>query len=165
MKSFIVPLFLVILASCASSPKVLESDFHKLGATKTGAILTVNLETNGRVREDKSCYLKIDDGENSFELLLNRGQMDYALPISSPNKIEITKISCGPFYYYDLKDQGAAFQVKNQKVKYLGVLNFKFEEKGKLEWGHMTKDERELKQRAQLMGFTEDILEVDLLKL
>ncbi len=163
-----LPLFLVtfLLAGCATSTKVLESDFQKLSMTKVGVVLTVNLQTNGRVRDDKNCYLKIDDGKNHFELLINRGVGDYALPlVSGENVIEITKITCGPFYYYDLKDQGATFQVKNQKIKYLGFINFKLEDKGNLEWGHATKDELQLRKRAQSMGFDDDSLEIDLLKL
>lgn len=163
-----IGLFLVffLLAGCATSTNVLESDFHKLSKTKEGALLTVNLQTNGRVRDDKNCYLKIDDGKAHFELLINRGVGDYALPlVSGENVVEITKITCGPFYYYDLKDQGATFQVKNQKIKYLGFINFQLQDRGNLEWGHATKDELKLRQRAQSMGFDDDSLEIDLLKL
>jgi hypothetical protein len=174
MKKIGLPLLLVffLLAGCATPTKVLESDFQKLSMTKVGVVLTVNLQTNGRVRDDKNCYLKIDDGKNHFELLINRGVGDYALPLPLPlplvsgeNVIEITKITCGPFYYYDLKDQGATFQVKDQKIKYLGFINFQLQDKGKLEWGHATKDELQLRQRAQSMGFDDDSLEIDLLKL
>jgi hypothetical protein len=166
MKSLFFSVLLLFFMGCATSTKVLESDFQQLSRTKTGAILTVNLETNGRVRDDKNCSLKIEDENNQFELKLKRGEGDYALPLLSNEKnFEITKITCGPFYYYDLKNQGAAFSVKNQKIKYLGVVNFKLEDKGELEWGHATKDERELLRRAQLMGLTEEDLEIDLLKL
>jgi|GEM_PF-2721265 len=168
MKKMFLPIFLVIFlfAGCATSTKVLESDIPKLTMTKVGALLTVNLQTNGRVRDDKNCYLKIDDGKNHFELLINRGVGDYALALESGESIvEITKITCGPFYYYDLKDQGATFQVKNQMVKYLGFINFQLEDKGKLEWGHATKDELQLRKRAHSLGFVDDSLEIDLLKL
>ena len=168
MKRISLPLFLIVfsLTGCATSSNVVESDFQKLTMTKEGAVLTVNLQTNGRVRDDKNCYLKVNDGTNQFDLLINRGIGDYALPLASgENIIEITKISCGPFYYYDLKDKGATFQVKNQKIKYVGFLNFKLEDKGKLEWGHATMDEAQLRKRAQSMGLGDEVLEIDLLKL
>ncbi len=162
--SFVFVTFL--LAGCATSTKVLKSDFQKLSMTKEGAVLTVNLQTNGRIRKDKSCYLNISDGKDDFQLLINRGEGDYALPLrSGGNTVEITKITCGPFYYYDLKDQGATFQVKNHMVKYLGFINFQLEDKGKLVWGHATVDKLELRKRTQLMGFDDGNLEIDLLKL
>lgn len=164
--SYFLTLLLFLLVGCATSTKVLKSDFNTLNSAQTGAILTVNLQTNGKVRDDKNCYLKIDDGNDQYELLLKRGVEDYALPfMSAESKVEITKITCGPFYYYDLKNQGAAFQVKNQKVKYLGFVNFKFEDKGKLEWGHSTKDKNQLRKRAQSMGFSDELIEIDLLNL
>lgn len=168
MKSFKLSFILVIflLAGCASSTKVLESDFQKVAMRKEGALLTVNLQTNGRVRDDKTCHLSISDGQNHFELSLNRGVGDYALPLQSgEGVVEITKISCGPFYYYDLKNQGASFKLKSQKIKYLGYIDFELEDKGKLEWGHSTMNEDQLRNRAQRMGFNEDTLEIDLLKL
>ncbi|MCR9204608.1 MAG: hypothetical protein NXH75_08535 [Halobacteriovoraceae bacterium] len=168
MKKTELSLFFVALffTGCATSTKVLESDFQKVSMTKEGVLLTVNLQTNGRVRDDKSCYLNIDAGKNHFQLLIKRGVGDYALPLQSgEGDVEITKISCGPFYYYDLKNQGATFQVKREKVKYLGFIDFELEDKGKLEWGHSTMNENHLRQRAQRMGLNDDSLEIDLLKL
>jgi hypothetical protein len=163
---FILVFLTAFVSGCASSSQTLQSDFQKLNMTKSGVVMTVNLQTNGHVREDKSCYLKINDGSNDYELLIQRGIADYALPLQSKgNTVEITKITCGPFYYYDLKNQGATFKVKDQKIKYLGFINFRLEDKGQLEWGHATKDELVIRKRAQSMGFDYESLEVDLLKL
>jgi hypothetical protein len=156
----------LLLMGCAGTTNVVKSDFQKLKVANEGAFLTVNLQTNGRVRDDKNCYLKFEDGESYFQLLINRGTGDYALPLVSGETVfEITKISCGPFYYYDLKDQGATFKVDKDKVKYLGHINFKFEEKGKLEWGHATKNDFELRKRALSMGLGDSSLKIDLLNL
>jgi hypothetical protein len=168
MKLEILPIFLsfLMLTSCTTSLKVIESDFQKLRTQKTGALLTVNLETNGRVRQDKECFLKINDGRSEFKLIIERGVQDYALPILNTGRpVEITTISCGPFYFYDLKNQGAVFTIRDQEIKYLGFVNFSLQEKGKLEWGHETNNQAQLLQRTQSMGLESDSLEVDLLKL
>lgn len=164
--SFLLFLGAIFLTSCATSTQVLESDVRQVNLAKMGAVLSVNLQTNGRVRDDKDCFLNIDDGKNNFKLLINKGVGDYALPLGfSESVIEITKISCGPFYYYDLKGQGAVFHLKSQKIKYLGFLNFKLQDKGELEWGHATKNEIEIRNRTRSMGLDNDSLEIDLLKL
>ena len=155
---------LLLTLGCASKSHILQSDFEAIRQTNTGALITVNLDTNGKVREDKSCYLNIQDGESRYELPLIKGSNDYALPLASP-RAEIVKISCGPFYYYELQNQGADFMVSNQNIKYLGVINFKFEDKGKLEWGHATTNSRELKDKIRSMGFEDERVEVELLKL
>ena len=168
MKYLDLILFSIVLliTSCATSLKVLESDFQKLTTTKTGVLLTLNLETNGRVRKDKECYLTIDDGKEKFELLIKRGLGDYALPMLSTTDVtEITKISCGPFYFYNLKDQGATFRIRDQKIKYIGFINFNFQDKGNLEWGHALTNKSQLRDRAESMGIDKDFLEIDLLKL
>lgn len=161
--------FLVLfvgLYGCATSSKQLESDFQLVKTNQFGVVLSVDLKTNGFLREDKVCFLKIEDGLNSYELTLEKGLNDYALSFTtSQNKIEITQINCGPFYYYDLKNQGTAFSVSPQKVKYLGIINFKLQDKGKLEWGLSTKDKSELLKRAISMGFDEETIEVSLLDL
>lgn len=162
MKYFILGLFL--LSSCANSPVPLKSDFQKLSEDKTGTLLTVNLNTNGQIREGNKCYLKFEDGVNRYELLLNEGVWDYALPFNQ-NKAEMTKITCGPFYYYDLTNQGAKFTFDNEKIKYLGIVNFELEDKGHMEWGLATKDKKRLEERILQMGLSEENVEIDILEL
>lgn len=155
---------LLILGGCAGSATVLEPSAQKLSRAKTGVLLTVNLNTNGKVREDKQCHLDIMSDKGRFKLPLKRGQWDYALTLPSA-KAEITKISCGPFYYYDLKNQGADFEVEVQNIKYLGVINFKLEADGNLEWGHATKNPVELQGHIRQAGLDQENVVVDLLNL
>jgi hypothetical protein len=162
MKKLLFLLFL--LSGCAGSKVALKSDFQKMSESKSGTLLTINLQTNGRIREGQQCYLNFEDGANKYELLLQEGMWDYALPFNQ-NEAEITKITCGPFYYYDLKNQGARFKFSNEKIKYLGIINFELEEKGKMEWGLATKDETKLEDRIQQMGLFRENVEIDILKL
>lgn len=164
--NFLLLFICLLTVGCATSKNTLKSDFQTVISNKSGVVLSVDLKTNGFLREDKVCFLKIEDELNQYELILERGLSDYALPFTpNQNKIEITQINCGPFYYYDLKNQGTAFSVNPQKVKYLGIVNFKLQEKGKLEWGLTTKDKNELMKRAISMGFDEATVEVSLLDL
>lgn len=157
-------LFLFILVSCAGTPIALKSDFQKLTDKKSGTLLTINLQTNGQIREGKNCLLNFEDGVNKYELILNEGMWDYALPFNQ-NEAELTKITCGPFYYYDLRNQGTKFKFTNNKIKYLGILNFELEDKGKLEWGLATINKEKLNNRILEMGLDQDNVEIDILKL
>lgn len=161
---FFLMVSLLSLGGCAGSATVLEPSAQKLARTGTGVLLTVNLNTNGKVREDKQCHLDIVGEKGIFKLPLKRGQWDYALTLPSA-KAEITKISCGPFYYYDLKNQGADFEVGVQDIKYLGVINFKLEADGNLEWGHATKNPVELQAHIRQAGLAQENVVVDLLNL
>ena len=161
-------LTLIMTASCATSSNVMDSSVDKVRGRSAGTLITVNLDTNGKVREDKTCYLNIQSESNTYKLPLKRGIWDYSLSLENKtpsSKAEIVKISCGPFYYYDLDNQGADFKVSDSSIKYLGIVNFKFEDKGKLEWGHATKNSIELQRRLRLMGLPDTNVELDLLKL
>jgi hypothetical protein len=162
MKS--VLLFLVLLASCTTTPIALKSDFQKLSERKSGTLLTINLKTNGHIREGRNCHLNFEDDVNKYELILNEGIWDYALPFNQ-NQAELTKITCGPFYYYDLRNQGAKFKFTNDKIKYLGILNFELEEKGKMEWGLATINKDKLNDRILEMGLDQNNVEIDILKI
>ena len=162
MKKFLVLLFL--LSSCSNTPISLKSDFQKLSSDQSGTLVTINLVTNGYIKNGKSCFLKFEDGINNYKLALNEGVWDYALPFNQ-NEAELTKITCGPFYYYNLKDQGAKFKFDNKKIKYLGIVNFKLQEKGKMEWGLATIDKNKLNDRVLEMGLNQENVDIDILKL
>lgn len=162
--NFLILGFLV--SSCSTSRKEIVSDFNFLRENNSGIILSVNLQTNGRIRSDKECLLKLEDSNTLFELPLTKGFGRYAIPTMIPNeKMEITELNCGPFYYYDLKNQGASFLVEDQRIKYIGQIYFDLKDTGKLEWGHKTKDEHLLQKEIEEMGIDKTKVKIELLQL
>lgn len=161
----ITSLFIMsLLVSCSNHQKVLNSNFSEVKAKNTGVLLTIDLNTAGKIKRGKMCNLVINQNKALYRVPLKEGTYNYALPLSQ-GQANIKEFTCGPFYYYKLKENGAQFQVSNGIISYLGTLDFELEEKGEMTWGPSTKSKRLLEGHLGEMGLTGEEVIISPLKL
>lgn len=161
----VLPFILIsFLFSCANHQQVLNSNFSTVKSKNTGVLLTVDLNTAGKIKRGKMCNLIINQGKTLYRVPLKEGAFNYALPLNQ-GVAKIQELTCGPFYYYKIKENGANFQVSNGQISYLGTLDFELEEKGRMTWGPSTKSRRLLEGHLGEMGLTSEDVVIKPLKL
>ncbi|MFT6069210.1 MAG: hypothetical protein ACJAT2_000313 [Bacteriovoracaceae bacterium] len=163
MKSILI-IALLVLTSCASKKSVLNSNFNTVKVNKTGALVTIDLDTDGKIKRGQSCKLYIRHNETSYQMPLKEGTYNYALPLGA-GMANLQELNCGAFYYYKLDDPRSTFKVVNGKLSYLGTLDFKLEDKGKMTWGPNTKKRQLLENHLGEMGLTGDEVSIEPLEL
>lgn len=163
MKSIFL-LALALLVSCASKQPVLNSNFNTVKVNKTGALLTIDLDTAGKIKRGQSCKLLVRHNQETFQLPLKEGAYNYALPLGA-GMGNIQELNCGAFYYYKINDPRSTFTLSSGKVSYLGTLDFKLEEKGEMTWGPNTKSMSLLESHLGEMGLTGDEVSIEPLAL
>lgn len=150
--------------SCSTKTKTIKPNLSAVKANKTGALLTVDLNTSGFIKRGQKCRLVIDQKGSKYNLDLKEGAYNYALPLS-PGVANLQELNCGMFYYYKLEDRGTWFEVKNGQISYLGTIDFSLADKGEMTWGPSTKSRRLLEGHLGEMGLTGDEVVVEPLKL
>ena len=161
---YIVIIFALFISSCANNQRVLNSNFAMVKSLKTGALLTIDLDTSERIKRGQRCKLVIGQNNKEYRMTLKEGIYNYALPLES-GTAQIKELNCGLFYYYKLVDRGAFFEVKNGTISYLGTLDFQLEDKGEMTWGPSTKSTRLLTGNLNEMGLSSEEVVIAPLKL
>ena len=163
MKMILI-LALLALSSCATKAPVINSNFNTVKVNKTGALLTIDLDTAGKIKRGQSCNLLIRHNEETYQMPLKEGAYNYALPLGA-GMANLQELNCGSFYYYKLDDPRSTFKVESGKVSYLGTLDFKLEDKGEMTWGPNTKKRALLEGHLGEMGLTGDEVSIEPLAL
>lgn len=163
MKSILI-LAVLLLGSCATKEPVMNSNFNTVKVNKTGALITIDLNTDGKITRGQSCKLLIRHNEEVFGLPLKEGAYNYALPLGA-GMGNLQELNCGAFYYYKLNDPRSTFTLQNGKVSYLGTLDFKLEDKGQMTWGPNSKSRSLLESHLGEMGLTGDEVSIEPLAL
>lgn len=154
----------LFLFSCTHNQKRLNSNLNSVKTTGTGAIISVDLDTQGKIKRGKKCNLIIGQNNQLFSVPLKEGSFNYALPLGE-GSANLKELNCGPFYYYKLVDRGAWFDIKKGTISYLGTLDFSLEDKGEMTWGPSTKSKRLLEGNLGEMGLTSEEVVIDPLKI
>jgi hypothetical protein len=118
MKSIFL-LALVLLVGCASKQPVMNSNFNTVKLNKTGALLTIDLDTAGKIKRGQSCKLLIRHNQETYQMPLKEGAFNYALPLGA-GMANLQELNCGAFYYYKIDDPRSTFKIENGKLSYLG---------------------------------------------
>jgi len=158
----LVPLFLFL--GCSSNGQInLTSDHQILSLSKTGILLSVNLDTNDRIKRGNNCYLIFNNGKKKYSLKLAEGKDHYALDLSM-GSYQIDELNCGTFYYFKVDKEAAPFYVSPGKISYIGQLDFELHDHGKLIWGHTHTNRKKLEENILSMGFAPNDVELSLLR-
>lgn len=162
--TFLLLPFLLISCASTSQTSVLKPSLSKLRQSNTGVILTIDLNTSGKIKRGSSCHIQIDQDKKSFKVPLKEGDFNYSLPLKA-GMAKIVEFSCGVFYYYALKDAGTNFFVKEGEITYLGTIDFELDKNGEMTWGPSTKSRIDLEANLEEMGVSKSEAQIKILSL